>query len=87
MALGQTTAAANSGTAVGSNNFGLEKDGITTPDPVNTSPNDPIFEVGNGDGVSNGPKHNGISNALTVYRDGTIRMYKACGGIAMGNFQ
>jgi hypothetical protein len=64
--------------AFGIRNIGLRKDGAD-PQPYSPESGDPIFEVGNG--TEELP-----SNALTVYRDGTVRLSKAAGGISMGQF-
>jgi hypothetical protein len=74
--------------AVGCFNLGLRKDG-SSPDPTTAADADPVFEVGTGSGTydSDGDPVRVPKNAFTVYRDGTVRMSKACGGISMGSFQ
>jgi hypothetical protein len=93
---GFTRVDARGGTAVGLGNLDVKKDGVTKPDNEVPSGDDPIFEVGNGylgSDLETNPSADTsnvittTSNALTIYRDGTIRMSKACGGISMGNFQ
>ena len=70
------------GVAIGHYNEGRKKDGIHWPDPNVASPDDPIFEIGTGDVELSLQK-----NALTIFRDGTVRLSKASGGISMGQFQ
>jgi hypothetical protein len=93
---GATTVNARGGTAIGMGNLGVQKDGVTVPDNETPAPDDPIVEDGNGylgsemetnNTADSSPTIITKSNALTVYRDGTIRMYKASGGISMGQFQ
>lgn len=87
VALGWSVTSTWSGTALGNFNLNVKKDGISTPDPVTPTLDDPIFEIGNGDW--SGDEESllpPLSNALTVFRDGTIRIGKASGGISMGQF-
>lgn len=79
-AMGETTAKAVGGTSIGLWNLGKTKTGAT-PSATVASQDDPIFEVGAGADYSH------PANALTVYRDGTVRLMKAQGGISMGQFQ
>lgn len=67
------------GIALGFCNLGKQKDGITTPTSTFASPNDPIFELGNGTGTASSAR----SNALTVYRDGTVAMGNS-GNVGIG---
>lgn len=62
------------------NKDNLRKDGSTVVNPATPHPDDPLLTLGNGTATVRG-------NALTVYRDGTVRLTKASGGIAMGQFQ
>lgn len=66
--------------ALGRYNVGSERKDGTAADPAVVDPSDPILTLGNGTGTSN------RSNAITVYRDGTVRLTKAAGGISMGQF-
>lgn len=80
LALGSSTQVfAIGGVALGSYNLAKDKNG-KMPNNTSSSPDDPIFEVGNGNAYK-------AANALTIYRDGTIRITKPQGGIAMGQFQ
>lgn len=82
----QTQATAFNHFVLGSFNVGLKRDG-SLPSSTVASPDDPIFEVGNGDGSdSDGNTVPSASNALVIYRDGTIQMGKAQGDISMGVF-
>jgi hypothetical protein len=81
-AAGYTWARSYGGAAVGMLNLALTKDGAE-PDPFAPGANDPVFEVGNGRVTWEGIEQ---KNALTVYRDGTVRLSKAAGGISMGQF-
>lgn len=63
-----TSAYADFSTAFGLLNKNVRKDG-STPEPNAPAPGDPIFEVGNADPVTWVP-----SNALTIFRDGTISL-------------
>lgn len=84
-----TTVDAMGGAAIGTGNLDVEKDGVTVPNNTVPGGNDPIFEVGNGylGTDDDGNTFISKSNALTIYRDGTIQIYKAQGGISMGQFQ
>lgn len=84
-----TTAPAQGSFAVGVGNLGTKKDG-STPAAGSQDGHDPIFEVGNGS-INHDPDRGweliAPHNALTVYRDGTVHISKASGGISMGVFQ
>ena len=72
---------------IGRYNLGLKRDG-TTPSASVNSPEDPIFEVGFGDGTD---EQDGIpenANALTIYRDGLVDIPQMVvrGDILMGDF-
>lgn len=86
------TTRSTGGIAVGLANVNVKKDGVTAPIPDTPTMEDPLFEVGNGnvydlmdsEGINLAlPRSN---NAFTIFRDGTIRMGRASGGISMGQF-
>jgi len=79
-ATGRTTTFAHGSVALGYFNKGNKrKDNTTTVDPVTPHNDDPLLTLGNGTSST-------AANAFTVYRDGTVRLAKAAGGISMGQF-
>ena len=76
------TASSYASLVVGQNNLlvGTTVSPTATPSPSAWQAADPLFVVGNGADTNN------RSNALTVYKDGTVTMSKAQGDILMGQF-
>lgn len=81
VALGRSVYASAYGSiALGYYNKGNKrKDDTTDVDPVTPHPDDPLLTLGKGSSTT-------PANAFTVYRDGTVRLSKAAGGISMGQF-
>ncbi len=73
------TANAVGSIALGRSNKSDRRKDNTLVDSATPHPSDPLLTVGNGDNSTR-------SNAFTIYRDGTVRLSKASGGISMGQF-